>query len=81
MAVNCCTICAETYPVSHLGDDGKCRLCVIRESAWRTKIAAEVHALGANTFIVESIKRGPTGHVLGGMSDLVIPEYDPPPKQ
>ena len=78
MGVNTCSICAETYHVSHLGDTGKCRLCEIREPALRRKIAAEVHALGGNTFIVEQIKRGPVAHVMGGMSDLTIPEFDVP---
>ena len=59
MGVNTCSICAETYAVSHLGDSGKCRLCEIREPVMRRKIAAEVHALGASAFIVEQIERGP----------------------
>jgi hypothetical protein len=52
-------------------------LCEIRERGWRAKIASEVQALGANSFIVESIKRGPR-HTIGGMSDLTIPDYDVP---
>jgi hypothetical protein len=77
MAVAVCPICDDSYPISHLGDVGLCRLCEVREPAMRRKIAAEVQALGANTFIVESIKRGPR-HTIGGMSDLTIPEYDVP---
>jgi hypothetical protein len=46
----------------------------------RRKIAAEVHALGGSAFIVEQIRRGPVPHVMGGMSDLVIPEHDAPPR-
>ena len=64
MGVNTCSICAETYHISHLGDSGKCRLCEVRETGWRNKIAAEVHALGASAFIVESIKRGPGALIL-----------------
>jgi hypothetical protein len=78
MGVNTCSICAETYAVSHLGDVGKCRLCEIREPAMRRKIAAEVHALGGSMFMVEQIKRGPVRHTIGGMSDLTIPEFDVP---
>lgn len=59
MGVNTCSICSETYVMSHLGDLGKCRLCEVREPALRRKIAAEVYALGASMFIVEQIKCGP----------------------
>lgn len=78
MGLNTCTYCGETYPISHLGDDGTCRLCLVRLPAIRRKIASEVHALGGNAFIVEQIKRGPVAHTPGGMSDLTIAEYDPP---
>lgn len=74
MAVSNCSICAETYPVSHLGDAGKCRLCEIREPAMRRKIAAEVHALGGSMFMVEQIKRGPVAHIPGGVNDLTNPD-------
>lgn len=77
MGVNTCTICGETYPKDRLGDDGTCRLCLVRLPAIRRKIAAEVHALGGSAFMVEQIKRGPVAHTPGGMSDTVIPEYDP----
>ena len=75
MAVRYCEVCEQSYVTMHLGDHGVCRLCEMREQPWRRKIAAEIQALGGSTFIVESIKRGP--HRFGGMSDQVIPEYDP----
>lgn len=82
MAVNTCEICAETYPISHLGDHGMCRLCEIREPHFRRKIAAQVHALGGSAFIVESVRRGNASGLPvqrpGGMSDLTIPECDVP---
>lgn len=82
MAVNTCEICAETYPISHLGDHGMCRLCEIREPHFRRKIAAQVHALGGSAFMVESVARGNASDIIkrpGGMSDLTIPEFDPEP--
>ena len=60
MAVNRCKICGNEYVTMHLGDFDVCRLCEMREQPWREKIANEVHALGASTFIVESIRRGRT---------------------
>ena len=56
MGLKSCTVCQDSYPEKP-GDIGICRLCEIRERGWRNKIANEVQALGANTFIVESIKR------------------------
>jgi len=76
MGLKSCTVCQDSYPEKP-GDIGICRLCEIRERGWRNKIANEVQALGANTFIVQSIKRGPR-HTIGGMSDLTIPDYDVP---
>lgn len=74
MAVNTCQVCQETYTIME-PDVGVCRLCEIRERPWRNKIARELQALGASMFIVESVRRG---RAIGGMSDLTIPEYDPP---
>ena len=76
MGLTPCAVCRESYPKKP-DDIGICRLCEIREQHWRNKIAAEVQALGANSFVVESIKRGPR-HTIGGMSDLTIPDYDVP---
>lgn len=75
MAVRECDVCQQSYVTMHLGDHGVCRLCEMRETPWRTKIAAEIQALGGSTFIVESIKRGP--HRFGGMSDEVVSKYEP----
>jgi hypothetical protein len=58
MAVNVCKVCEQTYVTMHLGDVGMCRLCEIREHAWRRKIAGEIHALGGSAFLVESVRRG-----------------------
>ena len=62
MGVNTCTYCGDTYPISHLGDDGTCRLCLVRLPAIRHKIAKEIDALGGSAFMVEQIKRGPVPH-------------------
>ena len=75
MAVRECEVCQQSYVTMHLGDDGVCRLCEMRETPWRRKIAAEIQALGGSAFIVESIKRGP--HRLGGISNQAAQEYDP----
>lgn len=74
MAVNVCKVCEQSY-VTMQPDVGICRLCEIREQPWRNKIARELHALGASAFIIEAVRRG---YAIGGMSDLTIPEYDPP---
>lgn len=75
MAVNVCKVCEYSYVTMHFGDRNICRLCEVREQPWRNKIARELHALGASTFIIEAVRRG---YAIGGMSDLTIPEYDPP---
>jgi len=78
MGVNTCTYCGETYPISHLGDDGTCRLCLVRLPAIRRKIAAEIHALGGSAFMVEQVKRGPGWHLRGGLGATRIADDDPP---
>lgn len=57
--VRFCDVCEQSYVTMHLGDRGVCRLCEIRETPWRRKIAAQVQALGASEAIVEAIRRGP----------------------
>lgn len=57
--VRFCDVCEQSYVTMHLGDGGVCRLCEIRETPWRRKIAAQVQALGASEAIVEAIRRGP----------------------
>lgn len=58
MGVNVCKVCDQTYATMHLGDASMCRLCEIREAPWRRKIAAEIHALGGSTFLVEAVRSG-----------------------
>ena len=84
MGLKVCEVCEQTYVTMHMSALNMCSLCDLSERRWRRKVAAEVHALGGNTFIVESIKNGPPGRewrrIPGGMSDQAIPEFDPPPR-
>ena len=41
MAADWCAICGEWY-VTMLEPNGMCRLCELREDAWRTQIANEI---------------------------------------
>lgn len=76
--MNQCQVCLQSYVVYHFADVGLCNLCLVVEDPWRKRIAAQVQAVGGDSFIVEFIKRGPHRSP-GGMSDLTIPEFDPPP--
>lgn len=75
MSVRVCKVCEQSYVTMHLGDGKVCRLCEIREHPWRQAIARQLEALSCPVFYVEAVRRG---HAIGGMSDLTIPECDPP---
>lgn len=45
MTVRYCDACQQSYVVSHLGDEGICRLCEVREDGIRNMIADEVRLI------------------------------------
>ena len=76
--MNECEVCRRSYVVYHFADAGLCNSCLVTEDPWRKRISAQVQAVGGDSFIVEFVRRGPR-RTPGGMSDLTIPEFDPPP--
>ena len=45
MTVRNCDACGQTYVLSHLGDNGICRLCETREDGIRNMIADEIRLI------------------------------------
>lgn len=45
MTVRNCDVCQQSYVTHHMQDGGICRLCEIRETAWRNRIADETRII------------------------------------